>query len=107
MNLASNNCSVIVTNNQTGFFPGLVASGHLIAYGGAGTVTWSYNPVANITTIGGLPPANAFTPIISVQPSNVVTSLGNTVAFHVQIFNTPVTYQWLFHCKPAPHGGGV
>jgi len=107
MNLASNNCSVIVTNNQTGFFPGLVAAGKLLAYGGAGTVTWSYNPVANITTIGALPPANGFTPIISVQPSNVVTSLGKTVSFHVQISNTPVTYQWLFNGNPLSNGGGI
>jgi len=107
MNLASNNCSVIVTNNQTGFFPGLVAAGKLIAYGGAGTVTWSYNPVANITTIGALPPTNAFTPIISVQPSNVVTLLGSTIAFNVQVLNTPVNYQWLFNGSPLSNGGGI
>ena len=107
MNLASNNCTVIVTNNQTSFFPGLVSAGKLIAYGGAGTVTWSYNPVANITTLGALPPTNAFTPIISVQPSNTVTSLGNTVTFHVQISNTPVNYQWLLNGNPVSNGGGI
>lgn len=109
MNLASNNCFVIVTNNQTGFFPGLVTAGKLLAYGGAGTVTWSYNPVANITTVGALPPTNAFTPVITVQPTNVVTSLGKTVSFHVTVATPPaaVNYQWLFNGNPLSNGGAI
>lgn len=109
MNLASNNCFVIVTNNQTGFFPGLVSAGKLLAYGGAGTVTWNYNPVANITTIGALPPTNAFTPVITVQPTNVVTSLGKTVSFHVTVATPPaaVNYQWLFNGNALSNGGAI
>jgi len=107
MNLASNNCSVIVTNNQTGFFPGLVAAGKLIAYGGAGTVTWSYNPVANITTIGAKPPTNTFTPVITVQPTNVVTSYGNTVSLNAAIAPESVNYQWLFNGSPLSNGGAI
>ena len=107
MNLASNNCFVYITNNQTGFFPGLIANHQLIAYGGAGEIAYNYNPVQNITTISAVPPTNAFTPIFSVLPSNVVTSLGNTAVFHGLVSNTPVNYQWLFNGNPLSNGGGI
>jgi hypothetical protein len=107
MNLASNNCHVYVTNNQTGFFPGLIASGQLIAYGGAGTVQYSFNPVGNVTTIGAKPPTNQYTPIITVQPTNVVTSYGNTVSINVGIVSASVNYQWTFNGSPLANGGAI
>jgi hypothetical protein len=107
MNIASNNCLVTITNNQTSFFPGLVANNQLIAYGGAGVVKWAYDPVKNLTTIWGVPPTNAFTPIFTVQPASQVTSLGNTVSFHGAAVNTPVNYQWLFNGNPLSDGGGI
>lgn len=107
MNLADNACKVVVTNNQTGYFNTLVTNNQLIAYGGQGTVTWSYNPSLNITTISATAPANQYTPVFSVQPTNAVTSLGNTAYFHGEVSNVPVNYQWLFNGNPLSDGGGI
>ena len=106
MNLASNNCFVIITNNQTSFFHTLVTNNQLIAYGGAGVISWAYDPVKNLTTISAAPPVNQYTPQIT-QPTNVVTSLGSTATFHVDVSNPPVTYQWLLNGNPLSDGNGI
>lgn len=106
MNLASNNCFVVITNNQTGYFHTLVTNNQLVAYGGAGVISWAYDPVKNLTTISAAPPTNQYTPHIT-QPTNVVTSLGSTVTFHVGVANPPVSYQWLFNGNPLSDGNGI
>ncbi len=106
MNLASNNCFVVITNNQTGYFYTLVTNNQLIAYGGAGVISWAYDPVKNLTTISAAPPVNQYTPQIT-QPTNVVTSLGSTAIFHVDVSNPPVSYQWLLNGNPLSDGNGI
>jgi len=108
MNIADNSSYVVVTNNQTSQFSGLTNNNQLIAYGGAGTVTWNYNPVLNITTIHAMAPfINGVTPVIAAQPTNVVLSPGGTASFHVQVVNVPVNYQWFFNGNPLADGSGI
>jgi len=107
MNIADNSSYVVVTNNAIGFFNTLVTNNQLIAYGGLGKITWSYNPLLNITTINATAPTNQFTPIITAQPTNQVVALGGTASFHVQISNVPVNYQWMFNGSPLTDGGGI
>jgi len=107
MNIADNSSYVVVTNNVTGFFNTLVTNKQLIAYGGQGKISWSYNPLLNITTINATAPTNQFTPIITAQPTNQVVALGGTASFHVQISNVPVNYQWMFNGSPLADGGGI
>ena len=107
MNLASNDCFVYITNNYVDSMNTLITNNQIIAYGGAGTILYGYDPVKNLTTLSAIPPTNAYTPIINAQPTNVVTSLGSTVAFHVGIANPPVNYQWLFNGNPLSDGGGI
>ena len=104
MNLAGNTCTVVVTNNQTGYMNTLITNNQLIAYGGAGTIQYSYNPALNITTISAVAPGS---PIITSQPANVVTSLGSTVSFTVTNNNVAVNYQWMFNGNPLSNGGGI
>jgi hypothetical protein len=99
--------SVVITNNQTGFFQTLVTNNQLIAYEGLGTVSWNYNPSGNITTILSTPPVTASTPIITAQPTNNVVAAGGTATFHVTISNVPVNYQWLFNNAPLTDGNGI
>jgi hypothetical protein len=107
MNIADNTSSVIVTNNQTGYFNTLVTNNQLIAYGGAGTVTWNYNPSANITTITAVAPVDPETPVIVAQPTNAIVSPGATASFHVQINNVTCNYQWYFNGNPLADGGAI
>jgi hypothetical protein len=100
--------TIIISNqNATTFFPGLVTSGQLTAYGGAGIVSWSYDPVANTTTLGSIPPVTDKTPVVSSQPANVVATLGGTATFSVGISNVTCNYQWLFNNKPLTDGNGI
>jgi hypothetical protein len=99
--------SVVIGGNASSFFPVLVASGQLTAYGGAGTVSWSYDPVSNTTTLASIPPVTASTPVISAQPTNVIVALGGTATFRVRITNVPCNYQWLFNNKPLTDGNGI
>ena len=107
MNIADNTSSVIVTNNQTGFFSGLTNNNQLLAYGGAGVVTWNYNPSANITTITAVAPVDPETPVIVAQPTNVIVSPGGTASFHLQINNVTCNYQWFFNGNPLTDAGGI
>jgi len=107
MDLADNNCSVVSTNDNTHFFNTLVTNHQLSAYGGAGTVTWNYNPALNITTINAVAPVDPNTPVITAQPTNVVASPGGSASFHVQISNVSVNYQWFFNGNPLTDGSGI
>jgi hypothetical protein len=98
--------TVVVTNNQTGFFNTLVTNNQLIADGGLGTVAWNYNPSLNITTHSALAPSGSDTPAFSLQPSNSVVSLGGTAILTAAA--SPATgYQWLFNSTPLTDGNGI
>jgi hypothetical protein len=98
--------TVVVTNNQTGFFNTLVTNNQLIADGGLGTVAWNYNPSLNITTLSALAPSGSDTPAFSLQPSNSVVSLGGTATLTAAA--SPATgYQWLFNSTPLTDGNGI
>jgi hypothetical protein len=107
MNIADNTSSVIVTNNQTGQFAVLTNNNQLLAYGGAGVVTWTYNPSLNITTISAVAPVDPNTPVIVAQPTNAIVSPGATASFHVQINNVTCNYQWYFNGNPLTDGGAI
>ena len=107
LDILSGGTIIISNQNATAFFPTLVTSGQLTAYAGAGTVTWSYDPVANTTTLSSTPPVTTKTPVISSQPANLVVTLGGNAAFSVGISNVACNYQWLFNNKPLTDGNGI
>lgn len=97
---------VVVTNNALSYFPPLIASNQLIAFGGTGQIFPAYNAALNITTIVGLAPAGPDTPHFTVSPSNNVVSVGATATLHASA--TPATgYQWLFNGTPLVNGNGI
>jgi len=107
LNIADNSSVVTINGNVTGFFAGLTNSHQLIAYGGAGTVTWNYNPGGNVTTINAVAPVNPNTPIFSLQPSNTIVAAGAPAVLHAQVSNVAVNYQWLLNNAPLNDGGGI
>lgn len=107
MNIADNNSVVSCTGNIISFFNTLITNNQLIAFGGAGTIHYAYNPGPNVTTITAVAPADPNTPIISAQPTNVIGTLGGSAAFHVQISNVAVNYQWMFNGNSLTDGGGI
>jgi hypothetical protein len=107
MNLADNGCTVIITNNYTSYFAVLTNNAQLLAYGGQGTIAWTYNAAQNITIISAVAPVNPHTPIISAQPASEIVASGGTATFHVGISNVPVDYQWLFNGNPITDGNGI
>jgi len=72
LNIADNSAYVTVNGNVTGQFAAVTNNNRLIAYGGAGHLTWNYNPGLNLTTINAVAPPDPGTPVFSVQPSNAV-----------------------------------
>ncbi|MGA2245544.1 MAG: immunoglobulin domain-containing protein [Verrucomicrobiota bacterium] len=100
---------VVVTNNQLSYLPSVEASNELISFGGAGAISATYNPVANVTTIASIPPFIAgSTPVFTVQPSNTLVGLGGTATFTVAMSNSmPCTFQWQFNSQPLANGNGV
>jgi hypothetical protein len=107
MNLADNGCVVTVTNNQTSYFAALTNLNELVAYGGQGTITWTYNAALNVTTINAVAPVDRNTPIVSAQPIAQVVPLGGTATFHAGITNVPVNYAWLFNGNNMADGNGI
>jgi hypothetical protein len=107
MNIADNSSLVTINGNVTGFFPALTNSHQLIAYGGAGTVTWNYNPGGNLTTINAVAPVNPNTPIFSLQPSNTIVGVGAPATLHALVSNVPANYGWLLNNVPVSDGGGI
>jgi hypothetical protein len=107
LNIADNSSTVTINGNVTGYFPTLVASSQLIAYGGLGTITWNYNPGANVTTINAVAPVNPNTPIFSVNPTNMIVGAGAPATLHALVSNVPVNYVWLLNNVPVTDGGGI
>jgi hypothetical protein len=99
--------TVVVNGNATAFFRALVNSGQLTGYGGAGSVSWSYDQPSNTTTLVGVAPVTADTPVITGQPTNLVVGLGGTASFSVSIANVPCNHQWQFNSQPLTDGNGI
>jgi Immunoglobulin domain len=109
LNIADNTSYVTVNGNVTGNFAAVTNNNRLIAYGGAGTVTWNYNPTLNLTTINAVGPPDQGTPLFSLQPSNAVVMLGSPVTLHSLAAtpnSSPIDYTWLFNNVPLADGGG-
>ncbi len=107
LNIADNSSLVTVNGNVTGQFAAVTNNNRLIAYGGAGTVTWNYNPGLNLTTINAVAPVNPNTPIFSVQPTNTIVGVGAPATLHALVSNVAVNYGWLFNNVPVTDGGGI
>jgi Immunoglobulin domain len=100
------NSQVVITNNQLGYMNTLITNGQLIAFGGLGKISAVYNPSANVTILTGLAPAGSDTPVFSLQPSNVIVTLGGTATLTATA--SPATgYQWLFNSAPLADGNGI
>lgn len=82
LNIADNTSKLVINGNQTAFFNYYVTNGQFLAYGGAGTITYNYNPSLNVSTVLAVAPVDPNTPIFSLQPSNVVVTLGSPVTLH-------------------------
>ena len=73
-----------------------------------GTIAWSYSSANNLTTVFAVPAFNPlFTPIYSVQPSNIVASIGGTVTLNALVSNVPVNYGWYFNGSAIANGNGI
>jgi hypothetical protein len=100
------NSQVVITNNQLGYMNTLETNGQLIAFGGLGKISAVYNPSANVTILTGLAPSGSDTPVFSLQPSNVIVTLGGTATLTATA--SPATgYQWLFNSAPLADGNGI
>jgi hypothetical protein len=99
---------LVINGNQTGSFNYFVTNGNFLAYGGLGTIAYSYNPSLNVSTVTAIAPVDPFTPIFSLQPSNVVVMLGSPVTLHALVSNvSPVDYTWQLNNVPLADGGGL
>ena len=107
LNIADNSAYVTINGNVTGYFAALTNSMQLIAYGGAGHITWNYNPSGNITTINAVAPPDPNTPIFSTQPVNTIVALNGPGSMHAQVSNVAVNYGWLLNNVPVADGGGI
>ncbi len=107
LNIADNSSLVTINGNVTGNFAALTNSSQLIAYGGAGTIGWSYNPGNNTTTIIAVAPVNPNTPIFSTQPANTIVGSGAPATLHALVSNVPANYGWLLNNAPLTDGGGI
>jgi hypothetical protein len=108
LNIADNTSRLVINGNQTGSFNYFVTNGNFLAYGGLGTITYSYNPSLNVSTVTAIAPVDPFTPIFSLQPSNVVVMLGSPVTLHALVSNvSPVDYTWQLNNVPLVDGGGL
>jgi hypothetical protein len=105
LNLADSSSYVTVNGNVTSQFAAVTNNARLIAYGGAGTITWNYNPSGNLTTINAVAPPDPQTPIFSLQPTTTIAALGAPATLHALVSNVGVNYQWLFNTVPISDGG--
>ena len=85
----------------------LETNGQLIAYEGAGTIQAIYNPAGNYTTLTAVAPVNQDTPVFSVEPTNVIASLGGTATLNAKVSNVSANYQWMLNSVPLADGNGV
>ncbi len=107
LNIADNSSLVTINGNVTGNFAALTNSHQLIAYSGAGTITWNYNPGLNVTTINAVAPVNPNTPIFDLQPTNTIVALNAPATLSAHVSNvSPVDYQWMFNNAPLTDGNG-
>jgi hypothetical protein len=97
---------VVITNNALSYMPVLIASNQLIAFEGLGTISAVYNAANNTTVLTGLAPAGPTTPVFSVQPTNVIATLGGTATLTAAA--SPANgYQWMFNSAPLANGNGI
>jgi hypothetical protein len=107
LNLADNSSHLVINGNQTGSFNLLVTNGQFLAYGGLGTITYSYNPALNVSTVSAIAPVDANTPIFSTEPTNVIVAPGGTATLKALVSNVPVNYGWMFNSIPLTDGGAI
>jgi len=107
LNLADNASHLVINGNQTASFNILVTNGQFLAYGGLGTITYSYNPAINKSTVSAVAPVNPNTPLFSVQPTNTIVGVGAPATLHALVSNVAVNYGWLFNNVPVTDGGGI
>ncbi len=107
LNIADNSSLVTINGNVTGNFASLTNSHQLIAYGGAGLISWSYNPGNNTTTIIAVAPVNPNTPVFSAQPTNTIVAAGAPATLHALVSNVPVNYGWMLNNVAVTDGGGI
>ncbi len=108
LNIADNTSRLVINGNQTGSFNYFVTNGNFLAYGGLGTIAYNYNPSLNVSTVTAIAPVDPFTPIFSLQPSNVVVTLGSPATLHALVSNVgSVDYVWQLNNVPLTDGGGL
>jgi uncharacterized membrane protein len=107
LNLADSASHIVINGNQTASFNYFVTNGQFLAYGGLGTITYSYNPALNKSTVSAVAPIDPFTPIFSVQPTNTIVGLGTSATLHALVSNVTVNYGWLLNNVPVVDGGGI
>jgi hypothetical protein len=101
--------SMVITNNYgLSSFQPVTNTDQLISDEGAGTIAWSYNSSVNLTTVIAVPAFNqALTPVFSLQPTNILPSIGGTVNLSAKVTNVPVNYGWYFNGVPVANGNGI
>ena len=107
LNLADNASHLVINGNQTASFNILVTNGQFLAYGGLGTITYTYNPALNVSVVSATAPVDANTPIFSTQPTNTIVGLGAPATLHAHVSNVSVNYGWMFNSVPLADGGGI
>ncbi len=101
--------SMVITNNYgLSAFQPVTNTDQLLSDEGTGTIIWSYNSANNLTTVSAVPPYNAaLTPVFSLQPTNILPSIGGTVNLSAKVTNVPVNYGWYFNGVPVANGNGI
>jgi hypothetical protein len=100
------NSQVVITNNALSYMPVLIASNQLTAFGGLGTISAVYNAANNTTVLTALAPSGPTTPVFSVQPTNLIVTLGGTATLTAVVSPANV-YQWMFNSAPLANGNGI
>jgi hypothetical protein len=106
LNLADNASHLVINGNQTASFNILITNGQFLAYGGAGTITYAYNPALNVSVVSAVAPIDQNTPKFSLQPSNTVAALNGTITLNSLVSNVPVNYVWQFDGTNLVDGNG-
>jgi len=100
------NSQVVITNNATSMMNAVITNHQLIAFEGNGTIQAIYNPGNNTTVLTALAPPGPTTPVFSVQPTNVIVTLGGTATFTAAA-SPANSYQWMFNSAPLTNGNGI
>jgi hypothetical protein len=101
--------SIVITNNYgLSSFQPVTNTDQLLSDEGTGTIIWSYNSADNLTTVSAVPPYNPLlTPVFSLQPTNILPSIGGTVNLSAKVTNVPVNYGWYFNGSAIANGNGI